>query len=97
MLHIKCVSIRKAVLQGLKLSLIIGEQIVTESACNEGDLGSIPGKYRENPCRREQLPTPVFWPGEFHGLYSPWSCKESDTTEWLSLTQVWESERKSVR
>ena len=27
------------------------------------------------------LPTPVFWPGEFHGLYSPWGCKESDTTE----------------
>ena len=25
--------------------------------------------------------TPVFWPGEFHGLYSPWSRKESDTTE----------------
>ena len=22
--------------------------------------------------RRERLPTPVFWPGEFHGLYSPW-------------------------
>ena len=21
------------------------------------------------PCRRERLPTPVFWPGEFHGLY----------------------------
>ena len=30
--------------------------------------------------RREQLPTPVFWPGEFHGLYSPWGCKESDMT-----------------
>ena len=27
------------------------------------------------------LPTPVFWPGEFHGLYSPWDCKELDTTE----------------
>ena len=25
----------------------------------------------ENFWRREQLPTPVFWPGEFHGLYSP--------------------------
>ena len=25
--------------------------------------------------------TPVFWPGEFHGLYSPWGRKESDTTE----------------
>ena len=21
------------------------------------------------------LPTPVFWPGEFHGLYSPWVAK----------------------
>ena len=27
------------------------------------------------PWRRERLPTPVFWPGEFHGLYSPWGCK----------------------
>ena len=25
--------------------------------------------------------TPVFWPGEFHGLYSPWGCKKLDTTE----------------
>ena len=33
------------------------------------------------PWRREWLPIPVFWPGEFHGLYSPWGCKESDTTE----------------
>ena len=24
------------------------------------------------------------WPGEFHGLCSPWGYKESDTTEWLS-------------
>ena len=21
------------------------------------------------PWRRERLPTPIFWPGEFHGLY----------------------------
>ena len=38
------------------------------------------------PWRRERLATPVFWPGEFHGLYSPWGHKESDTTEWLSHT-----------
>ena len=38
------------------------------------------------PWRRERLPTPVFWPGEFHGQYSPWGHKESDTTERLSLT-----------
>ena len=30
--------------------------------------------------------TLVFWPGEFHGLYSPRSHKESDMTERLSLT-----------
>ena len=30
----------------------------------------------------------MFWPGEFHGLYSPEGCKESDTTERLSLTQI---------
>ena len=29
--------------------------------------------------------TPIFWPGEFHGLYSPWGHKGSDTTERLSL------------
>ena len=37
------------------------------------------------PWRRERLPTPEFWPEEFHGLYSPWGCKESDVTEQLSL------------
>ena len=36
--------------------------------------------------RREWLPTPVFWPREFHGLYSPWGHKESDTIERLSLS-----------
>ena len=55
-----------------------------ESACNTGDLGWIPGY----PWRRERLPTPVFWHGESHGLYSPWGYKESDTTESLSLRRM---------
>ena len=38
--------------------------------------------------RRERLPTVVFWPGEFHGLHSPWSRKELDMTEWLSLSDT---------
>ena len=38
------------------------------------------------PWRRERVSTPVFWPGESHGLYSPWGHKESDTTEQLSLS-----------
>ena len=40
----------------------------------------------DDPWRRERLPTPVFWPGEFHKLYSPCGHKESDTTERLSLS-----------
>ena len=43
----------------------------------------------EDPLERERLPIPVFWPGEFHGLYSPSGHKESDMTEWLSLTFFW--------
>ena len=27
------------------------------------------------PCRRERLPTLVFWPREFHGLYCPWGSQ----------------------
>ena len=61
-----------------------------ESAFSSGDLGSIPwiGKIL---WRREWLPTPVFLPGEFHGQrslagYSPWDCKEVDTTQQLTLS-----------
>ena len=37
----------------------------------------------EDPLR-ERLPTPVFWPREFHGY--PWGCKESDMTEQIHFT-----------
>ena len=40
----------------------------------------------EDPLEKERLPTPVFWPGDFHGLYSSWGCKETDTIERLSLS-----------
>ena len=48
-------------------------------------------QVRKIPWRREQLPTPVFLPGEFHGQksldgsFSPWGHKESDTTEQLTM------------
>ena len=41
---------------------------------------------RKIPWRRKWKPTPVFWPGEFHGLQSLRCCKESDVTERLSLS-----------
>ena len=38
------------------------------------------------PWKRERLLNLVSWPGEFHVLYNPWGCKESDMTERLSLS-----------
>ena len=57
-----------------------------ESACNVGDLGFIPGLGRLPGQRRARQPTPVFWPGEFHGQrslagYGPCSHKKSDMTK----------------
>ena len=45
------------------------------------------------PWRRGWLLTPVFLPGKSHGHrnlvgYSPWACKESDTTEQLTHTHT---------
>ena len=59
-----------------------------ESACNAGgvgDMGSIPGLGRSTGGGHGN-PMPVFLSGESHGQrsladYSPWGCKESDTTE----------------
>ena len=42
-----------------------------ESSCNAGERGLIPGFdpwIGKIPWRRRQLPTPIFWPGEFHGI-----------------------------
>ena len=60
-----------------------GGSVGKESACNAGDPGSIPGLGR-SPGDGNGKPTPVFCPEEFHGLYSPWVCKQSDMTERLS-------------
>ena len=53
-----------------------------ESAYNAGDPGSIPGLARS--------PGEVLLPVDLHGYrslvgYSPWGCKESDTTEQLTV------------
>ena len=59
---------------------------VKESTLNAGDLVWSLGW--EEALEKGKIPTPVFWPGEFHGLYSAWGRKESDKIEQLSL-YVW--------
>ena len=58
---------------------LVMQQVKNPPAMQETWAGKI-------PWRKERLPTPVFWPGEFHRLYSPWGHKEPDTTERLSLS-----------
>ena len=53
-----------------------------ESACQPGDLGSSYGLGRSPG---EGTGYPVFWPGEFHGLYNLWGHTKLDTTECLLL------------
>ena len=45
--------------------------------------------------RRERLPIP-FWPRGFHGLYSPWGHKESNTSERLSLSLTCQNQEINV-
>ena len=54
-----------------------------ESACNEGDLGSIP-ELERSPGEGEGYP--LQYSGLENSVDSPWGCKESDTTERLSLS-----------
>ena len=48
------------------------------------EIALVQSLVRKIPWRREKLLTPVFWPREFHGLYSRWGRKELDLTEQLS-------------
>ena len=54
-----------------------------ESACNGGDLGSIP-RLGRSPGEGKGYPLQYSVLENFHGLYGPWGRKESDTTEQLS-------------
>ena len=74
----------------LKCTLMIWASPVAQTEKNPParDAGSIPGSGRSK--RRGRLPTLVFLPEEFHGQrslvrYSQKDCKESDTTEQLTL------------
>ena len=63
---------------------LVAQMAKNPPAMQETQVGKI-------PWRREWQLTPVFLLGEPHrqrslAAYSPWSCKELDTIEWLSLS-----------
>ena len=61
-----------------------GSSVSKETACNEGDLGSVSGLGR-SPEKIWQSTSSILaweipWTEEPRGLHSPWGHKESDTT-----------------
>ena len=68
-----------------RLSCWLSRQRISRSAGDTGELGFDPWVGKDS-WRRKWQHTPVFLPRKSHGQkspvgYSPWGCKESDTTE----------------
>ena len=66
----------------------LGSSSGKETACNAGDLGSVPG-LRRSPGGGHGNPFQYSYLENLHGQRnlagcSPWGPKESDVTEWLS-------------
>ena len=66
----------------------MAQTVKNPSAMQETQIRSL---GREDLLEKSGGPTPVFLPGEFHRQgnlvgYSPWGCKELDTTEQLTLS-----------
>ena len=62
----------------------LGGSVLKNQSANVGDW--VRSLNQEDPLEKEMATTPVFLPGESHGLrslvgYSPYSHKESDMTE----------------
>ena len=69
------------------MSYLFHRAVMRTKRVNIGkDLGAVQSLGCENHLEKEMQPTPVFLPGKSHRQkslvgYSPWSCKESNTTE----------------
>ena len=48
------------------------------------------------PWKSERLPTPVFWPGEFHGLYGPWDHRVGHNWATFIFTLPWVFKTREV-
>ena len=73
--------------------IILGSKITADGDCRHEIKRCLLLGRKAMTWRRKWQPTLVFLPGESHGGrslvgYSPWGCKESDTTEGLDFTSL---------
>ena len=73
----------KFTLSFIPMGSLVTQMVKNLPAMQETQLWSL---GQEDPWRRKWQPAPIFLPGKSHGQrslagYSPWGCKESDTTE----------------
>jgi len=56
-----------------------GASLVAQLVKNPPAMQETPVRFlgQEDPLEKEWLLTPVFWPGESHGLYSPWGYQRA--------------------
>ena len=59
---------------------LVAQVVKNLPAMQETWVGSL--GWEDSPGKGKGYPL-QYWPREFHGLYSPWGCKESDMTEQL--------------
>ena len=64
---------------------LVAQQVKNHLQCGRRGFDPWVGKI---PWRQKRLPSPVFWPGEFHGLYSPCGSEELYTVERLSPAYI---------
>ena len=62
---------------------LVGQLVKNPPAMQETQVRSL--SWEDSPGGGNGHPLTVFWPGEFHGLCSPWGSKDWDKTEQLSL------------
>ena len=66
----------------LLITFILGTSLVAQMVKNLPSMQEtqVQSLGREEPLEKERLPTPIFWPGGFHGQrslvgYSPWGLR----------------------
>ena len=78
---------------GHSMPFLWASQMVNNLTANAGDKKCRFDPWvKKIPWRRAWQPIPVFASKEFHEQrspvgYSPWGCKESDTTKWITLSK----------